>query len=308
MLNPVHLRTLTAVVRTGSFADAARQLGYTASAVSQQIAALERAVQVPLFERDAHSITATPAAEFLSDRAHDALLALDGLDDDVRGLAAGRLGRLRLGSFPTASERLLPGGLAAYRRDHPEVRIELDEGEPTELVALLRDGELDVAVVYRYDLVPQRWPAGLARTPLVAERLVLLLPAEHDLASAAAVRLGDLSEQTWVRTREGSSGATCLDRMCAEAGFVPEVSVRSNDYDVIREFVRSGLGIALVPALAHVPADGIVARSLDDVEVRRRVLALHRTTGVGPTARAAVETLAAAAGEVAGRIDGVESA
>lgn len=305
MLNPVHLRTLTAVVRTGSFADAARQLGYTASAVSQQIAALERAAGLPLFERDAHSIAATPAAEFLAERARDALSTLGTLDDDLRGFVDGRLGRLRLGSFPTASERLLPGGLAAYRREHPGVRVELDEGEPSELVGQLRDGELDVAVVYRYDLVPQRWPAGLARTPLVDERLILLLPDGHRLAAARTVTLTDLADQTWVRTREGSTGATCLDRMCAEADFVPEVSVRSNDYDVIREFVRSGLGIALVPALAHVPADGVTARALDGVDVRRHVLALHRTSGVGPTAPAAVAALTAAAAAVAARVDGV---
>ncbi len=308
MLNPVHLRTLTAVVRTGSFADAARQLGYTASAVSQQIAALERAAQLTLFERDAHSITATPAAEFLADRARDALSTLGALDDDLRGLAAGDVGRLRLGSFPTASERLLPSGLASYRHDHPAVRVELDEGEPAELVALLRDGELDVAVVYRYDLVPQRWPGGLARTPLVAERLILLLPSGHRLAAAPSLTLRDVADETWVRTREGSSGATCLDRICAEADIVPQVSVRSNDYDVIREFVRTGLGIALVPALAHIPADGIVARSLDDIDARRHVLALHRTTGAGPTASAAVEALAAAAVEVATDTDGVEPA
>lgn len=308
MLNPLQLRTLTAVVRTGSFADAARQLGYTSSAISQQIAALERAVQVPLFERDARSITATPAAEYLAERARDALGALDALDVDVRGLAQGQVGRLRLGSFPTASERLLPGGLAAYRRDNPHVRVELDEGEPTELVALLRDGELDVAVVYRYDLVPQRWPAGLVRTPLVDERLLLLLPTGHELVDAPKVTLTDLAEQTWVRTREGSSGATCLDRICAAADFVPRVSVRSNDYDVIREFVRSGLGIALIPALAHVPADGVTTRPLDGVDVRRHVLALHRTDRVGLTAPAAVESLAAAAVEVAEHVDGVEPA
>lgn len=308
MLNPVHLRTLTAVVRTGSFADAARQLGYTASAVSQQIAALERAVQLPLFERDAHSITATPTAEFLAEHARDALSTLDGLDDVVRGLVSGELGRLRLGSFPIASERLVPGGLASYRGDHPDVLVELDEGEPDELVALLRDGELDVAVVYRYDLVPQRWPAGLVRTPLVDEPLVLLLPAAHALATADSVQLADLADQTWVRTRAGSSGAICLDRMCAEAGFVPQVSVRSNDYDVIREFVRSGLGIALVPVLAHVPTEGIVARSLDDVDVRRHVLALHRATGLSPAAAAVVPALLDAAVEVAGRTDGVAPA
>lgn len=307
MLSPVHLRTLTAVVRAGSFADAARQLGYTASAVSQQVAALERALGMQLFERDAHSIRATPAGEFVAERAHDALSAFVSLDDELHEFASGRSGRLRLGSFPTASERLLPRGLAEYRRAHPDVEIALDEGEPDELVGLLRDGELDVAVVYRYDLVPRRWPAGLNRTPLVDERLVLLLPEAHELAAAGAVRLEDVAEQTWVTTKEGSAGATCLDRMCAAADFVPRVSVRSNDYDVIREFVRSGLGIALVPALAHVPAEGISTGSLDGAHPRRHVLALHRTGGASFTAPALVDLLASTATRLAAELDGVDA-
>src|SRR3981189_3516002 len=100
MLNPVHLRTLTMVIRTGSFADAARRLGYTGSAVSQQIAALERAVKMPLFERDAHSVRPTPAGEFLAERAREALAALGSLEDDIRGMSQGSIGRLPLGAFP----------------------------------------------------------------------------------------------------------------------------------------------------------------------------------------------------------------
>ncbi len=118
MLNPLHLRTLTTVLQTGSFAVAARRLGYTPSAVSQQIAALERAVRLPLFEREARIIRPTPAATFLATRGQEVLAALGALQDDVRGLADGAIGTIRLGSFPTASQHLLPAALAALAVSH----------------------------------------------------------------------------------------------------------------------------------------------------------------------------------------------
>ncbi|MET9242643.1 LysR family transcriptional regulator [Nonomuraea sp. NPDC003709] len=295
MLNPLHLRTLTAVLNAGSFAAAARRLGYTGSAVSQQIAALERAVRMPLFERGAQTITPTPAARYLVLRAYEVLAALDALEDDVRGMSEGTIGRLRLGSFPTASQRLLPIALAAYAQTHPAVETLLDEGEPDELIPLVRAGELDLALVYRYDLVPRAWPRDLREIPLLAEELLLLLPAGHSLAAAGAVALDDLKHETWVSTREGTSGASCLRRLCARAGYEPQVDYRSNDYGVIHGFVRSGLGVALVPALAHLPGEGVVATGLDGVEARRRIAAVHRTAAANPAVTGAVCSLRLAA-------------
>ena len=175
MLNPVHLRTLSMVIRTGSFADAARRLGYTASAVSQQIAALERSVRMPLFDRDAHSVRPTPAAEFLVTRSHEALAALGALEGDVRAMAEGTMGRLRLGSFPTANEKLLPRALPMLISESSQLGVHLDEGEPDEMVRLLMDQELDLAIVYRYDLVPRKWPKGVHATKLLDEELFVLL-------------------------------------------------------------------------------------------------------------------------------------
>jgi DNA-binding transcriptional LysR family regulator len=223
MLNPVHLRTLMTVIRTGSFADAARRLGYTGSAISQQIAALERAVKMPLFERDARSVRPTSAGNFIAERARESLAALGSLEDDIRGMSQGAIGRLRIGSFPTASERLLPVMLAAYVRDHPDVEIALDEGEPDELVPLLQMAELDLALVYRYKLVPQSWPRTLNATHLFDEDLVLLLPRGHRLADGDLVPLGELAEETWISTCEGTSGASNLRRMCAGADFAAQV-------------------------------------------------------------------------------------
>lgn len=304
MLNPVHLRTLAMVVLTGSFADAARRLGYTASAVSQQIAALESSVRMPLFDRDPHSVRPTPAAEFLAERSHEALAALSALEDDVRAMADGIIGRLRLGSFPTASEHLLPRALPVLISEDSRLEIHLDEGEPDELVPLLNDQELDLAIVYRYDLVPRSWPKGLRATKLLVEDLFLLLPTGHRLVGQP-VTLGDLREEKWISTREGSSGASSLRRICAQADFDPNVDYRSNDYDVVRGLVRSGLGIALVPALGHIVSEGVEVTRVEDLNVHRHVIALHRAAKVNAAVSSAIRSLQAAADSLSHDFPGI---
>lgn len=173
MLNPLHLRTLAAVLRTGSFAAAASSWAYAPSAVSQQVSALERETQLVLFERAARSARPTQAAELLAQRSGELLALLDALQDDVGRLAGGRLGHLRVGSFPTASLHLVPLVLARLALRAPDVRIVLDEGEPDELLPLVADLRIDLALVYEYDLVPRNWPPGLVRTTLQVEELAL---------------------------------------------------------------------------------------------------------------------------------------
>jgi DNA-binding transcriptional LysR family regulator len=290
------------VIRTGSFADAARHLGYTGSAVSQQIAALERVVKVPLFERNAHSVRPTPAGEFIAEKARDSLAALGSLEDDIRDLSHGSIGRLRLGSFPTASGRLLPVALAAYAQSHPDVEIRLDEGEPDELVPLLQAAELDVALVYRYNLVPQTWPAALTATHLLDEPLVLLLPVTHSAADLDAVPLAGLRDETWISTREGTSGASSLRRMCASADFIPRIGYRSNDYGVITNFVASGLGIAIVPRLGLVSSSGVVATAVADTQLFRQFTVLQRSTKANPAVADAVRELQRSARTLVGQM------
>lgn len=293
MLNPVHLHTLITVLRTGSFADAARRLGYTSSAVSQQMSSLERVVRTPLFEREAHSVRPTPTAELLAARSGDVLAGLTSLERDVEGLVAGSVGRIRIGSFPTASRRIVPEWLAGHHRDRPGIEIVLDEDEPTGLLARLQSGGLDLVLVYRYDLVPHPWPAGVRRVRLLEEELVLLLPAGHRLAETERVVVADLAGETWVSTRETSDGAACLDRVCAVEDFTPQVAYRSNDYGVVRGFVRAGLGIAVVPSLGWEPTPGVVARPLSDLAARRHLFAVHRKTGVQPAVTTVVADLVA---------------
>lgn len=282
MLKPQHLLTLRAVVRTGSFVIAARDLGYTASAISQQISALEKETGLVLFEREAHSIRATAAAHRLVDLSVPVLAAMDDLGHQVHELATGATGRLRLGSFPTAGVRLVPAALSALTATHPRAQIQLEEGEPDELVDALNDGDLDVALVYEYGLSPRQWPDGMTRHHLVREDLVLLRPRGSGLSS----RLAGLSRTRWITSREGTAGALSLTRLCAAAGFEAVVAFRSNNYDVVRELVSAGLGVAIVPGLGHSPGDPsgdtVEATRLAQRSAFRRVLALHRSENSNP--------------------------
>lgn len=301
MLNPVHLHTLATVLRRGSFAAAAQDLGYTPSAVSQQVSALERETSLVLFERAARSVRPTPAAELLAQRSATVLALLDGLQHDVGRLAGGRLGRLRVGSFPTASLHLVPPVLARLALRLPDVGVVLDEGEPHELVPLVADRRIDLALVYEYDLVPRSSPPGLVRRTLLVEDLALLLPERRPWPTGP-LTLGDLRDEVWIATAEGTSGAENLHRACALEGFVPRIDYRSNDYHVVRRLVAAGLGIALVPALGHQPGPGVVTGTVRGLVARRRVLAVHARSVTNPCLDEALSACRRAAARL---VDGV---
>jgi DNA-binding transcriptional LysR family regulator len=281
MLNPIQLQTLQVVLRTGSFSEAARELGYTASAVSQQVSALERATRTQLFEREAHGIRATPLAEWLAKRADQALGQLRAVEDDLELRQSGTIGRLRLGSFPSASERILPATLSHLRRTHPGLAVTLDEGEPGELFGTLASRELDVAVIYRYGQVPAALPAGLRSPRLLRASLIQHTPADHRLSRdrdpqdpVTDDELATLSKDPWIGTRAGTAGASTLRRLCARAGFEPSIAHRSNNYAVVHGLVAAGLGVAIVPRLGHHPVEGVRDVRLAAEDAYREVLAV----------------------------------
>lgn len=297
MLNPLHLRTLSVVLRAGSFAAAGRQLGYTGSAVSQQMSALEVDSGLVLFERGAHGIRPTSSARLLSERAGETLGALASLEDAVSEMATGTRGRLGLGCFPTASEVLVPTALARFARTFRNVEVRFDDGEPDLLLPRLVEGDLDLVVVYRYDLVPQVWPAGLRRTPLIAEVVKLLVPETYQ-APSGTLGLADFATASWISTREGSAGSVALERSCAGAGFSPQIRFRSNDFDVVRSFVRAGFGVAAVPRLGFVGRIGLQALELSDLTLRRHVEVLTPSERPSPAVDGMIVALKAAAAAI----------
>jgi DNA-binding transcriptional LysR family regulator len=299
MLSPLHLRTLSVVLRVGSFAGAGRQLGYTGSAVSQQMSALESESGLVLFDRAAHGIRPTAAAQLLSERASETLGAFATLEEAVREIATGTRGRLGLGSFPTASELLVPPALVQFGRSFGNVEVRFDDGEPDRLLPRLVEGDLDVVVVYRYELVPRSWPAGIHRTSLMVEEMRLLVPETYR-DRGPNVELSDFAEAAWISTREGSAGTLALERACARAGFAPRIRYRTNDYDVVRSFVRAGLGVAAVPLLAHVGRSDLRVVSAAGLTVRRHVEALTVTERTSPATEGMVGALKAASNAING--------
>lgn len=303
MLNPVHLRTLESVLRTGSFAHAARVLGYSGSAVSQQMAALERHVRAPLFERDAHGVRPTPLAEFIVERARESLGRLRTLEDDIALLLDGAAGNVRLGSFPTASEYLLPRALSSLMRERAGVEVTLDEREPADLLPLVESGEVDLALVYQYGLARRRWPSALTVHPLLLEDLLLLLPESHPIARTGQPDLAQLAGEKWVSTHPDTAAAAMLTRMCANAGFEPEIAYRSNNYAVVRGLVATGLGIAVTPALGHEKSPGVAAvRLLGELSYREVLAVRPQAASAGPW-KAMLAALRSTARELAAEHD-----
>lgn len=296
MLNPIHLRTLRECVGTGSFAEAARNLGYTSSAVSQQMFLLERAIGAPLFERSARSVRATAVAALLAERSAAVLAALTTLEREARAMVDGEAGTLRLASFATANARVVPAALADVVSRRPGAEVHLDEGEPDDVLGGVRSGALDAAVVFDYDLAPKDWPVELTRTELLAEPFLLAVPTEHRLAGRAEVDLAECRAETWICTNPDTAGARSLARLAGEAGFQPRIIFRSNDYTVIRDLVSRGLGVAMLPGLAW-PDGGVARVRLAGRAPHRFVLALHRPNNTNPLLPLALDCLARACAE-----------
>lgn len=285
------LRVLSAVVRTGSVRAAAEQLGYTPSAVSQHVTALERETSTVLLEKAGRGVRPTDAARLLagvSDEVHDRLADAEAA---LASLRAGRTGRLHLTSFPSAGASLVPPAVAAFRQVHPDVELVLGVAEPDEALPALRAGDVDVAVVVE-PFAPAEAPLDdLHRVHLLADPYAVLLPAGHRLADQADVDLADLAHEPWVDTASapGHCQAAALDA-CRAAGFLPGYAVRADEYPTTQGFVAAGLGVALVPGLALglVHERVVVRRVRGGAQPVRHVYAAVRL----PRAREAVVTAA----------------
>ncbi|WP_338685830.1 LysR family transcriptional regulator [Streptomyces acidiscabies] len=275
MIEARHLRVLRAVATTGSFSAAGRELGCTQPAVSQQMKALETSVGTPLLVRGGREMRLTEAGEALVRHASGILAGLTAAEEEIAAIAGLRAGRVRLVSFPSTSSTLVPAALAALRAAHPGTRVFLEEAEPPRSVTLLRAGDCDVALAFRYEGAAadiEEW-ADLVVRPLLTDRLVALVPERHPLARAAAVGIADLAREPWIagcpRCRRQ------LVEVCEGAGFTPRIDFATDDHPAVVGLVAAGLGVAVLPRLAleSVRPRGVRTLALEPA-VRREVVAL----------------------------------
>lgn len=232
---------------TGSFSAAARELGCTQPAVSQQMKALESSAGTTLLIRTGREMRLTQAGEALVRHASGILAGLTAAEEEVAAIAGLRAGRVRLVSFPSGSSTLVPGALAALRAAHPGTRVSLVEAEPPHSVEMLRDGDCDIALAFRYGTQGAEWDDLVVR-PLLTDRLIGLVPEGHPFADRDEVGIGELAGEPWIagcpRCRRQ------LVEVCEASGFTPRIDFATDDYPAVIGLVGAGLGVAVLPALA----------------------------------------------------------
>ena len=298
MLDIRRLRVLHAVSTYGSVTAAAAALGYSAPAVSQQLAALEREVGMRLTERAGRGIELTPAAAILVGHT-DALLArLDAAESDLAALRDQVAGRVALAAFASAGATIVPAAWAALARSAPQVQIDLTEMEPDESLPAVLRGQADIAVAHEYDLLPRPLDLLFERRELARDPVLLAVPASSPLAGDGhgRVPLAALAGQPFLAPRVNTSCAEMIQRACARAGFVPRVAARATDFAVLLSLVAAGAGLTLVPELAthHLPEGVRLLRPAEPVT--RQIFTVSRRGGDRkPAVRVVLDALAEAA-------------
>ncbi len=276
MLDVRRLRVLREVALRGSIAGAAESLRFTPSAVSQQVAKLEREAGIPLVERGPRSVSLTPAGWRLVEHAEAILDRLARAEIELRALA-GEPPALRLGAITTAAVSILPDALVRFGVVRPDVEVTVAEADTLASLARLPTRELDLAIVFEYDYVPLPSDTRVVYEVLLEEPLRVVLPASHPLAQRRAVRLADLADETWIRSTPRSSCHPFTERACRAAGFEPRIRFEFDDYAAMQNLVASGAGVALAPDLGLTRlSPGVAARPIA-FGPKRRVLAAYRS-------------------------------
>jgi DNA-binding transcriptional LysR family regulator len=277
MLDLARLRALHAVHAHGSVGAAAAALGYTPSAVSQQISKLERETRTRLLERQGRGVALTDAAQLLVATAQQLMSLVEEAEvalEEQRGRPAGRL---TVAAFPTAACGLLPGVLAELTAAHPSLELRLVEVDPHLSVDLVARGVVDLAVAHDWDIAPLPSPEGLERAVIGDDRCDVLVPAGHRLAARESVVREDLADERWICQPPGTVCHDWLVRTLRESGSEPELAFQVAEYRTQLALVAAGLGIALVPRLGRGPVpDGVAVVRLDPMPVRR-LYAVWRT-------------------------------
>ncbi|MFC4531421.1 LysR family transcriptional regulator [Sphaerisporangium dianthi] len=265
MLDVRRLRLLRDLARLGTIAAVAQAHTYTPSAVSQQLAALQREAGVPLLERTGRGVTLTTAGVALVEHTETVLAALEAAEATLAAARTGLSGTVHIGAFPTAVHTLLPAALVALGRDHPGLALMVTELDPAAAPEALRERHLDVALLHDYDLAPVEPDPALDSTPLLDETVFLAIPGTADTAAPAdsigavpndpiggfldADRIGGFRDADWIVASPGTLCHTVAMRACQAAGFTPRVRHHVDDFSAVLTLVAAGQGVALVPQL-----------------------------------------------------------
>jgi DNA-binding transcriptional LysR family regulator len=297
MLDVRRLRLLRDLAHLGTIAAVAQTHAYTPSAVSQQLAALQREAGVPLLEHIGRRVSLTPAGTALVRHTETVLAALEAATATLAAARTGLSGTVRIGAFPSAVRTLLPGALVTLGRDHPALDLMVTELDPIAMPDALRHRRLDVALLHDYDIVPAEPDPSLDSTPLLDETVFLAVRADTNADSntdtntdAASDPVAGARHADWIVSSPGTLCHTVAMRACQAAGFTPQVRHHADDFTAVLALVSAGQGISLVPQLgATQPPPGV--RLLPLAARRRTRVAYRRGAGTHPAVAACVDAL-----------------
>jgi DNA-binding transcriptional LysR family regulator len=291
-LNTGRLRILREIAERGSISAAAETLWLTPSAVSQQMSALERELGVQLLERTPRSVRLTDAGTRLVRHAETILANCEAAVADLASQTGQITGTVRVSAFSTAAQAFLLPALAQLHEHVRSLTVNATDLEPHESMPALKSGTLDVVVSHEYNLLPPYSDPGVDRYDILTERMLLALPAGHPLAEKSS-RLADFAEERWIVGREATFCRDAVIRAAHLAGFEPIVELQLNDYRVIANAVRRGLGVALIPRIADLRGiDGLSLRALDEPRLTRTIFAaVRKGSAESPGIRAVLDAL-----------------
>lgn len=298
--------SLRAVDSYGSVVAAAQALGYTPSAVSQQVKRLERQLGVDLLERVGRGVVLTDQARTLLVSATRVLGDVERIEADLRAASGVVSGTLRLAAFSTATRGLIAPVVASLHVAYPELQIRLLESEPWDAVDLVASGQRDLGVVHRWGGVPLAVPDHLTVSLIMTDTADVIVRADHPLATREFVTPAHLAQAEWIATPEGTICRQWLMRMYDGVGHPPRITHQSMEFDNHLALVRAGLGVALVPRLGRSElGPDLVALACREPVSQRQVLAVYRSTmSSSPALQTVLLALREAAEAVGGGIVG----
>lgn len=271
------LRLLSEVARQGSLAGAARVLGITSSAVSQQISILERETGVQLLDRSSRGVGLTGAGEILVEHARAVVRLLEVTRAEMDQLSGELAGRVRIGSIPSLARTVLLPVAEKLEATVPDVELTVNVVEPVDSIEQLLNGALDIAIVDLYDNVPMAFPDYLVTREVMSEPLVLVTPPDYVVPSR--LKLTDLKNADWVLTPEVGACGQAVRYACRNEGFEPNIRWIVDDLLLLVESISRGRGISLLPPLS---IDNTVApvgiHDFDKPRIQRRVLTVTRSS------------------------------
>jgi DNA-binding transcriptional LysR family regulator len=268
MMDVRRLRLLLELTRRGTITSVASAFAYTPSAVSQQLAVLEREAGVPLLERTGRKVTLTPAGTVLARYAESVVAVLEEASAALAATRESLSGPLRIGAFPTAARTILPAALVELGRDHPALELMVTELDPVAVPGALRGRALDVALTSAYDYVPGEPDPALDTEPLLAETVYLAT------ADPLRTSVGDWRDAPWIAGSPDTQCHTMLVRTCQACGFTPRIRHYADDFATALALVAAGQGVSLVPQLGAAGAPSAV--TLTPVASRRRTSIAYR--------------------------------